>query len=147
MAQWDAFYADLEWPDIRRRTNGPGEMVERFDILFLRSSDGIATKMRPAASGDLDVLVLAEVPLGSKAIVDDFVGTSYAPQVESAGGALIHASDVVSGPRLPKVALISRWTDAGGGDDRRRWLPAAAVSAARAGLPVGRQDAYVLEPL
>ena len=47
--QWDAFYHDDEWWQIRAATNAGEEMVERFDLFFLRPN---ALWTPPAGAAD-----------------------------------------------------------------------------------------------
>lgn len=145
MRQWDAFYADPEWIEIRRKTNGSGEIVERFDIDLLRSIETFPFD-NVEGRNCVDELRFVQVPLGSKNAVDAYVRTEYIPLVHASGGRITLAADLISGPALPMIALMSRWSDV----EAWRAFSSSLLAKHKRGsaglLATGGEDVFLLAP-
>ncbi|MDN4572068.1 hypothetical protein DBB29_01085 [Pandoraea cepalis] len=107
---WAGFYADPDWAEIRARTNAGSELVERFDILFLRAivpwhlpENGV----RPA----LTEMVVQSTTVGLSGAVRDEITHGLAPEVKGAGAHLYGAFDVTSGYTSPSAVYFIGWND------------------------------------
>jgi hypothetical protein len=155
-AQWDAFYLDPEWGEVRSATQGQEEATERFELFFLRSNSLWAP---PAAKGvqridGVHELILTEVLLGATIPAYAYLKEVYLPAIISAGATVMMAADFVTGPSLPRFSLMLAWAD----DARRRegWsklredrqiYESLADQRKRYGRTLlGCSDSYLLEP-
>jgi hypothetical protein len=146
MRQWDGLYGDPEWLEIRAKTNGPEDMVERFDIYFMRPGHGLSFDMRLTEHAGIDELCLVDVPLAAKLGVDAFVRNTYVPLVERFKGKAIVTADLISGPSLPKIAILTRWTDANAWREFRRAALAELNPAPTDAPKVWREEVHLLAP-
>jgi len=153
--QWASFYTDDAWWEARARTNGGEEMVERFDLLFLRSN-ALWTPM-PAdgrRAGGVHELIFVEVALGKQADAQAYLTHVYLPLVARHGGEILMIADFVSGPSMPRMALMTAWPDAAALHKARRAIDGdpdlrAAQKAERGRIgrtSLGKADIFVLEP-
>ena len=153
--QWGAFYQDNDWWELRGRTNAGSQMVERFDLFFLRSNPVWSPK--PASSTraqGVHELIFAEIALGHNAAANVFLSQTWLPLVEQHGGHVMMVSDFVSGVSMPRAAIMTAWPDASTRFAARRAIdgdPAlrAAQKAERESLgrtSLGRTDVFELEP-
>ncbi|WP_313807230.1 NIPSNAP family protein [Sphingobium sp.] len=153
--QWQAFYGDADWHEVRAATQGTEEATERFDLFFLRTMPGWTFAALPDATvGGLQELIFAEVALGRQGDACRYITETYLPAIREAGGTAMLAADFVSGANLPRVALLVDWADAAArqagwrqlqaNDDLYRALAAQRAKFGRALL--GRTDTYLLEP-
>lgn len=135
-AAWNAFYADPEWHEARTQTNRGSELVERFDLNFLRDIIPLKTAAIDA-SGDLELL-LPRVKIGAGAQARQWL-LNEAPQVlDRAGAQLLGAYECVTGDDLPRTCLFVQWQSPS--------ARAAAISALEV-APLGRADRYLLHAL
>lgn len=154
--QWTSFYADQEWYEIRARTQGAEEATERFDLYFLRESPvrkhfpfGPARKI-----GGVHDFIFAEVAVGQAAIANAFLVETYLPAAAAAGAEILLVSDFITGPALPKMALMFAWPDMIARQSgwhailgSREVESALANQRCKAGrASIGRTDSYLLEP-
>ena len=155
--QWAGFYADDEWWALRKRTNAGSQMVDRFDLFFLKSNAVWApsANAEPSARlGGMHELCFIEVALGHGADADTFLRDTYLPLVEREAGRVMMVSDFVTGVSLPRIALMVAWPDAGTRHVARRRIDGdpglrAAQKAERDRIgrtSLGRTDVYELEP-
>lgn len=154
--QWAEFYGDEEWWSIRARTNGAEQMVERFDLFFLKPN--VIWFADPARANDrlggIHELLIAEIALGHQAEANAILSETLIPLVERRGGCIMMVADLISGVALPKTAMMVAWPDAAAQHagrlaiDRDSGLQAATASQRKAigRPPIGRTDIYVLEP-
>ncbi|MEC3947667.1 NIPSNAP family protein [Sphingobium sp. HWE2-09] len=154
--QWDAFYQDDEWWKIRSTTNAGEQMVERYDLFFLRP--GRAWQATPRLSderiGGVHELVFSEVALGHDAEAADFLQSVYLPAVRREGGDILMVADFVAGCHMPRLAMIIAWPDANTREAGRRAVDGdVAVREAQrkerqsmGRTSLGRTTVYVLEP-
>ena len=111
--QWKSFYQDKQWLDIRQHTQGAEEVTERFDLYFLRTNsiwtpsaiDGQGTL------GGVHDLIFAEIALGKAAETSAFLSESYLPAIQKAGARIMLVADFISGPALPKIAIMIAWPE------------------------------------
>lgn len=154
--QWSGFYTDPEWFDIRSRTQGDEEAVERFDLYFLKANPSWTpdAARRAELIGGTHDLILAEMALGKNAAANAFLTETYLPSLQRAGAEIMLVADFISGPALPKLALMIAWPD---GDARTAgWREitvdaglrnAVAAQRRRIGRALlGRTDTYLLDP-
>jgi hypothetical protein len=147
---WAGFYADPTWAEVRARTNAGSELVERYEILFLRAVS--AWNARPAEADDaiepgFAEMVIQSVAIGMGAAVREELTLKTLPALQAAG-AFVHAVfDVMSGRPLPSVVYFVRWTSHA---QRARALAALdlrTLERRRTGSPVllERADQYLLK--
>lgn len=154
--KWAQFYADPRWARIRSSTQGDEEAVESFNLFFAASNPswtGRSADCEEPLSGVFD-LVLAEAALGKTAATNAFLVDFYLPALERAGARILLVADLLTGPVLPKLALLFHWQS--GNARRDGWLALSrdetlnqAIAAERASFGralLGRTDTYVLEP-
>lgn len=107
-----AFAGDPQWAEVRNRTNGPSELVERYDIHLLKA----ITPLRPIAQGSSDTtavyeLAIQQVANGRAADVRQMLVEVELPAYVSAGAVVIGAFDMLFGPQLPSVVTLLKWPD------------------------------------
>ena len=147
MAQWDSFSRDDRWWAARAETNAGEEMVERFDTHFLTTARPL-----PELPPGIDELLLIEVALGQAAAVAAHVRDDYLRRIEAAGGTVALVADFLTGPHLPRIAIMVRWPDAQAQASARANLDslpecATAARAQRAAFGralLGQTDSYLL---
>lgn len=153
--QWDAFYQDDDWWQVRAATNAGEQMVERFDLFLLRPNAAWQPQSRgDERSGGVHELIFAEVALGRNAEANAFLRDHYLPVVEREGGDILMVADFVSGDRMPRLGLMIAWPDGNAREAGRRAIDGdPAVRAAQAEerralgrTSLGRTDVHVLEP-
>lgn len=155
-AQWTAFYGDPAWARIRAETQGDEEAVERFDLYFLKASACWTppAERRKARLGGAHDLIFAEVALGRNAAANAYLAETYLPLLQRCGGEIMLVADFISGPAMPRVAIMVAWQDAAaraaawreinGDTALAKTLAAQRRTLGRAAL--GRSDVYLLEP-
>lgn len=107
-----AFATDPEWAEVRRRTNGPSELVERYDIHLLKA----ITPVRPIGQerGDTKAvyeLAIQQVANGHAAGARQTLLEVQLPAYVSAGATVVAAFDMLFGPQLPAVVTLLKWQD------------------------------------
>ncbi len=108
-ACWAGFYADTDWHEARTRTNAGSELVERYDICFVR---GLGDFSRPAARpGEIDEIVLHQTLVGKGGPAGQALLTSETPAAVRAGATAIGHFDVINGIELPGAVSFLRWPD------------------------------------
>ncbi|MET0744450.1 MAG: hypothetical protein ABWY78_13860, partial [Microvirga sp.] len=131
--------ADPEWNAIRIATNGPGEMVRRYDLRFLTPSPIIRDDAPDPAAAPAPVdahlfeLRVHDVAVGSMPQVHEALRGSHLPALRESGARVLGVFDNQSGPATPGVTLLLGWR---GYPDRREALR----------LDQSRPDASVLGP-
>jgi len=155
-ASWGSFYADPEWSRVRAETNAGHEMVQRYDLFFLKpnpvwqpfaqSDDG--------AVGGVHELILQHVTPGHAAAANEFLSSTYLPLVRATGGRVLGVFDMVSGVRMPQVVSFFAWGSAAARHAAHQAIQAdagltAALNAQRGKLGeafFGRSEVALLEP-
>jgi len=151
-----SFVADPDWQSARTRTNGPSELVEHYEIQFLRALDsaGIAEPMA-LDEDELFELALHPAANGQAQAMRDALLEGELPARVRGGARVVGAFEAVTGPHLPSLVSLVRWPDA------TRWERAqvemdedgalsARVSAdiAQRGRSVlGHADRYLMRPV
>lgn len=150
---WAGFYADRDWHEARTRTNAGSELVERYDICFVR---GIGEWSLPAARpGEIDEIVLYQTLVGKGGLAGQALLHSETPAAMRAGATPIGHFDVINGIELPGAVSFLRWPD---WETRKASVAAiendATLRAARAEertaygkTLVGRSGSYLLSPV
>jgi len=113
-ASWASLYSDPQWLAIRGNTNAGSEMIERYDLLFLKLAAGWTpcVPLTGKTIGGLHELVFQETALGEAAAVQQFLAKSWLPLWRLAGAEVMGAFDVVAGCGLPRTAIFLAWTSA-----------------------------------
>ncbi len=154
--QWNSFYTDPEWFDIRSATQGDEEAVERFDLYFLKANPSWTPDAARSAEriGGTHDLILAEIALGKNAAANTFLAETYLPCLQRAGAEIMLVADFISGPALPKLALMIAWPDGNArtegwrrinlDPDLREAITAQRQRIGRAAL--GQTETHLLEP-
>lgn len=107
-SKWASFYADPAWHEVRARTNAGSELVERYEILFLR-----AVRDWPApAPGGLVEMVVQQVAMGQTAAVRKAILEDAVPSWQAAGASVCGVYDILSGRPLPSCVFFLAWPDA-----------------------------------
>lgn len=154
--QWTSFYGDDDWWQARARTNDGEEMVERFDLHFLRPNSAWTPNVRRdgVRAEGVHELIFAEVALGRGGDAQVYLKETYLPLLAAQGGDVLMVADFISGTSLPRMAMIIAWPDASALHRGRRAIDGSSALRAvqqeerkRLGrTSVGRSDVYVLEP-
>lgn len=155
-ARWASFYADPEWARVRAATSTEIELVERFDLAFLRTGAFWQPQAQQAGQtlGGVHELALQQVTIGQPAAVSQYLSELYLPALREAGAQVMAACDMVSGFDMPQVVLLYAWPDAAArqaGWEAMARNPALheAVLAQNRRLGrslLGRADVYLLQP-
>jgi hypothetical protein len=109
--QWHDFYADPEWPDVRARSNGATDMIERIDISFLRPPDDWQPSVPNVPIGGFYELAFVQTVPGQTPAALDHVHRFERPLLSRHGGQTMLIADLVTGADLPKIAILSAWPD------------------------------------
>jgi hypothetical protein len=106
---WAGFYGDPDWQEVRNRTNAGSELVENFEIYFVRS----LCAWKPIASADyaLDEIVFLRTLVGKSLASSEALVESEAPALERAGASVMGQFDIMSGRILPSAVSFLRWKD------------------------------------
>lgn len=148
---WAGFYADPAWAEARTRTNAGSELVERYDILFLRA----VTDWQTDAAGDAQApprlveMVIQQVAMGQTAAVREGLLQAVVPAYREAGATVHGVFDVMSGRPLPSVVLFVSWTDAQARMQSVRALDSrlAQCRSAAGECLLERADHYLMQPV
>jgi hypothetical protein len=112
-AAWGSFYADPEWAKVRTATNAGSEMVENYDLLFLRPH--VAFRQVDAdlgrKIGGVHQIIVQKIMPGQNPAVAKFLSAIFLPRLRAAGAHVIGVCDVVSGQHLPSIVMIIAWKD------------------------------------
>ena len=155
-ATWASFAGDADWLALRTQTNAGSEIVDRFDLWFLRPHAAWApdTALAGQRRGGLQEMVLFQVALGQAGATQKFLAEDYLPWLQRQGAEVMGLFDVISGPELPRVVLVLSWSS----DEARRtaWSRMVqdealnrAIKAQRDSIGralLGRADDFLLEP-
>jgi hypothetical protein len=105
-ASWAGFYGDPEWAEVRHRTNSGSELVESYEIMFLRTVTPWVDKVKNAAFSELIIQTTAIGKTG--AVVAEL--RDYAIPALATAGARVHGTfDIMSGRSLPAIAVFVGW--------------------------------------
>ncbi|NDH53312.1 MAG: hypothetical protein EBY24_15265 [Betaproteobacteria bacterium] len=113
MAAFAALGADEEWNAVRVRTNGPGEMVRRYNLRLLSPSPAAApvdAEARGPACGLYEVRVLP-VAVGRTRAAAEALAAVDLPALAATGTTIVGVFDNVFGGATPGVTLLLGWPD------------------------------------
>ena len=113
MAAFAALGADEEWNALRLRTNGPGEMVRRYDLRLLSPSRAAAspgTQLRGPACGLYEVRTLP-VAVGRTRAGEEALAAVDLPALAATGTTVAGVFDNIFGGATPGVTLLLGWPD------------------------------------
>lgn len=155
-AQWDAFYGNAHWHALRAESNAGEEMVERFDLMFLKASAAWHPEAASTApSGTVHELRIFRIGVGQLARANQLFEQALLPAIADAGGRVMLLADQVSGADLPAAAMIIEWPGLAAwqaGSAELETLP-ALVQRLRAdrgeagGETVGPSRRWLLQPI
>lgn len=105
---------DAEWQALRERTNGPGEMVKRYDIRFLAPAKAWLRqpeeRQRPASHGRLVDLRVHPIAVGRTGAADTVLADVDLPALAACGASPIGVFDnIAGGPATPGVTMLLGW--------------------------------------
>lgn len=132
---WEGFYADPEWARVRTDTNQGSELVERYDLNFLKPLAALPAQT-PEAFAELELYV-AQVKVGAGGAARQWLQAQAPAALAQAGGQLLGAYEYMTGNDLPRVCLLLGWNDL---QKRRQALSSLMVP------PLLRADRYSLHP-
>ncbi|MDX9698740.1 MAG: NIPSNAP family protein [Rhodocyclaceae bacterium] len=106
---WAGFYSDPGWAEARTRTNAGSELVESYEIMFLRA----VCDWAPAPTADCPIveMVIQSVAIGQGPAVREEVLQTTLPTLEAAGATVFGAFDILSGRPLPSMVFFLGWRD------------------------------------
>lgn len=112
MAAFAALGADAEWNALRLRTNGPGEMVRRYDLRLLAPSRaGASLGPEPVPACGLYEVRTLPVPVGRTGAAEEALTTIDLPALAATGTTVAGVFDNVFGGATPGVTLLLGWPD------------------------------------
>jgi hypothetical protein len=106
---WGGFYSDPDWQEVRNRTNAGSELVEHFEIYFVRA---LSTWQPKAPSdGTLDEILFQRTLVGKSLASSQALIDSETAALERAGASVMGHFDVISGRTLPSAVSFLQWQD------------------------------------
>lgn len=105
-ASWAGFYSDPDWAEVRARTNSGSELVESYEVMFVRA---IVPWAEPAAAPAISELIFQSYAIGRTGAVTEELNRHTAPMLESAGARVHGIFDMISGRSLPTLAIFAGW--------------------------------------
>jgi hypothetical protein len=135
---WADFYADPAWLEARARTNAGSELVESFEVLFLREITGWTPRAEGGAPRLVELVVQATA-VGQGAAVRQQILEAAVPALQTAGACVHGVFDVISGRPLPCAVFVIGWDSAA---QRERALDHATVAPL-----LKRADRYLMREL
>ncbi|PWK91904.1 NIPSNAP family protein [Fulvimonas soli] len=107
-----SFAADPDWAEARARTNGPSELVERFDIHLLKAIAPL--RDIPQGAGDVGAvyeLAIQSMANGHVAAARQTLLEVELPACVRAGAVLAGAFEMIFGTGLPAAVSLLEWPD------------------------------------
>jgi NIPSNAP len=135
-AAWGSFYSDPEWQRVRTETNRGSELVERYELNFLRATTSFGMQANEEFS--CQELYLPDIEIGASAEARRFMAEQAPDLLQSHGGTLLGAFEFMTGNDLPRAAIFLGWRNSA---EREAALECLVVP------PLGRADRYLLQPL
>lgn len=104
------FAGDPAWAEVRDRTNGPSELVERYDIYFLKAMLPVEPVPQHQSPGRrVYELALQTVSNGQLPDMRQTMHEVEIPAYQVAGARLVGAFEIFCGPALPSVVTLMSW--------------------------------------
>jgi hypothetical protein len=112
-ACWASFYADPDWAATRAATNAGSELVEGFDLAFLRPHAAFAPNSADLGRqvGGLHEIITQRLVPGQNPAIAEFLSAIYLPRLRAAGAHVIGVCDMISGAGMPNIVLFVAWSD------------------------------------
>ena len=111
-AAFSALGADDEWNAVRVRTNGPGEMVRRYDLRFLAPSPAATPiSATPGSVAGLYELRVLPIAVGRTRHAAQALATIDLPALAATGTTIAGVFDNIAGGVTPGVTLLLGWPD------------------------------------
>lgn len=145
-AGWAGFYGDPEWAEVRARTNAGSELVESYEIMFVRPLSPWNGGVGQAAFSEM---IIQNTAVGKGVAVAAEL-TEHTLPLLTAEGARVHgAFDLLSGRLLPAVALFVGWDSLDQRGAALTKLDERCNALRDAGSPVllDRAEQHLLRPL
>jgi NIPSNAP len=105
-ASWAGFYSDSEWTEVRTRTNGASELVESYEIMFVRALTPWAGEVGGAAFSEL---IIQTTAIGKTMAVIAELNEHTIPALTAEGARVHGVFDLISGRALPALAMFVGW--------------------------------------
>jgi NIPSNAP len=105
-ASWAGFYGDPEWAEVRHRTNSGSELVESYEIMFLRTVTPWVDCVEPSSFSEL---IIQTTAIGKTAAVAAELRDQTVPALAAAGAQVHGTFDIMSGRTLPALAMFVGW--------------------------------------
>lgn len=105
-ASWAGFYSDPQWAEVRGRTNGSSELVESYEIMFVR---GITPWGGQAEACAFSELIIQTCAIGKTVAVTAELKEHTVPILEGAGAKVHGVFDMMSGRPLPSLVFLVGW--------------------------------------
>lgn len=150
---WAGFYSDPQWHEVRERTNAGSELVEDYEIFFLKAHgtwDPVKTNPE-----HLDEVIFHRAMVGKAIQVKESMLNTEIPAFVRAGAHSFSSFDVLSGRALPAVINFLRWNsmedklaaiESIENDNELKLSRKNEVSKFGSRL-LGRSSSYLLKPL
>lgn len=153
-AAFSTFVADPDWHEARSRTNAGSELVEHYDIQFLKALDssGISEPMALDGSGVFELALHPSMNGRLPKMRDSLLKYELAA-ASRAGGKVVGAFEAITGPRLPGVVSLTRWGSAAAWTQAQEKISADAELMARHAaekkedgrIILGQADRYLMQ--
>ncbi len=105
-ASWAGFYSDPDWAEVRTRTNGPGELVESYEVMFVRAIVPWAGQAEACAFSEL---IIQNCAIGKTLAVTAELKEHAVPILTGEGARVHGIFDMMSGRPLPALAFLLAW--------------------------------------
>lgn len=130
---WAGFYSDPEWWAARESTNAGSELVERYELNFLKEIHPWVA--HPDVSRLTLELHITKIDIGRSAAAEALVKNDLNARLATHGGQVLGAFEYLTGDDLPRAALFVGWDNATKAESMQHLLEAA---------PFNRSDRYRL---
>jgi hypothetical protein len=141
---WAGFYADPEWAEVRERTNAGSELVESYEIMFLRA---VTPWTQAARTPAFTELVIQSTAIGKTGAVLVELNEVLLPTLKGEGAHVHGVFDMVSGRPLPALVFVIGWDSLeqrSNANDKLDDLAKAARAAGRPGL-IARAEQHLMQ--
>jgi NIPSNAP len=129
---WAGFYADPEWAEVRERTNAGSELVESYEIMFLRA---VAPWTQAARTPAFTELVIQSTAIGKTGAVLAELDELLLPALKGEGAHVHGVFDMISGRPLPALVFVIGWDSVEQRSNANNKLDDLAKAARAAGRP------------
>jgi len=109
-----SFFADPEWAEARSITNGPTQLVERYDIFLMKALEGVdpVTTLPPDDAGVYELVIQSVANDGrSQEIINGIIDNEL-PAYRRAGAEILGCFQMFVGPDLPRIVTLMKWDSA-----------------------------------